>query len=78
MPGFANSYYFALAINEAMAERKKWRYKKRHARGLSDEYIEIPMSLRYETTKRQWQWRCNFIYDGDVETMFEKTSSRRI
>jgi hypothetical protein len=71
-------YYFSLEKNERMTAQKEWRYSKQHARGLSDFYVKIPMSLSYATTKRSWQWRCNFIFDGDVETMFEKTSSRRV
>lgn len=71
-------YYFSLNENEEMAARRKWTYKKQHARGLSDGFTKIPMCITYETNKRAWEWRCKFIYDGDVETMFEKTSSRRI
>ena len=71
-------YYFSIEKNEEMAAKKKWTNKKQHARGLSEFYTKIPMRLSYETNKRAWEWRCHFIFDGDVETMFEKTSSRRI
>ena len=33
-------------------------------------FTKIPMCITYETNKRAWEWRCKFIYDGDVETMF--------
>jgi hypothetical protein len=65
-------YYFSLEENEQMAAQKHWTKQKQHARGVSDFHTTIAMSIRYETNKRAWEWRCNFIFDGDVETQFEK------
>ena len=71
-------YFFAKEENERAAAEKKMIHKKVHNRGLSDEFLRIPMRVTYDANNRSWECEYVFIYDVGLESMFEKKSHRRV
>lgn len=72
-------YFFCAKINEDIAFKKKWHYTKLHQHGLSPTFLKIPMRVTYEgSSHRAWESKWEFIYDVGGESLFERTSRRRI
>jgi hypothetical protein len=64
--------FFIEPINEQEAQRKGWKYKKTHNRGMSPYFLRIPMRVTYTSKNKEWEHRTTFVFDIGRESHFER------
>ena len=74
-----DGYNHHIVMNSDDLDARGWTKQKGHNRGRSSNFIEIPMSLTFESQDRKWKYDFDFHYDpGDDDSYFIRKRGCRV